>query len=433
MTLQLAKPSFATGPQDNLATQDVYGPVPSGVVNRIPNLSTQYDVDSLGVLRGGLSVANSLPLFSNTSSYGAPVWDKVTLTARLLASNPTLLNTFRSLTDSTVSAIGSLIPTGVSDAVGDAVRATVNGVSQLVSSANLTDMASVGKLINDVTGSSTYGVYDPQAQAGLVAGVIQDASRYGIPNSYGSMIQTVGDPYTRRRVAALSLPTIVQTSDVHSLSTMSDTLPPGGVNMLNPSTISDFSRQYSHPLGASATERNTQYTTTMQTFRKVDSNWDKCSRETTAGTDEALDLTQLQEGSTDFKETLDAGAPYSNNDDEQLYRLVHVYPPTTVDQELQQHFPYTSLGTMQRSSASVIDPRLLTTVDPTVGRTTTLAASSPTPPAADGGDMAVINRVKQRLGWDPRDGGDKVIEGMWQRGEISTEEYDVLMDEVALS
>ncbi len=356
MTPQLAKPTFLSGAQDELAAADVYTRTTGNVINRIQSLLGAEDIDLSAVLRGGDFLLKQLPIITGLGAGGSLLLNKDNLISRLVASSSTLSRSIQSLTgdlsNSLVAQVGLSLPTA-----GE-IYSKVGDVVQMVGSSALNSVSALGTMINQITGQSgLYTVVDKDALVGLYTGVVREATRFGLPDSFSSLMGAVTDPYIVSRVAAQALPQLVNSSDARGIYAMAERLAPGALTMTYPRALNDFSSRYNYPRGSQDQTRRSEFTSVIDTYQKVQPGWDSCKRTTTAGVSQAVDVTQLQGGSSAFKQLIAAGVMGASSEDVKLYAIATLFAPTTVDQELRRQFPRTVFAGNNRQRSRVVDPR----------------------------------------------------------------------------
>jgi len=356
MTPQLAKPTFLSGAQDDLAAADVYSRTTGSVINRIQSILGADNIDLSAVLRGGDFLLKQLPIITGLTSGGGLILNKENLVARLIASSATLSRSITNLTgdlsNSLVAQVGLNLPNA-----GE-VYSKVGDVVQRVSAASISSVSSLGAMINTVTGQSNlYSIVDKDAMVGLYTGVVREATRFGIPNTFNSLMQGVTDPYIVSRVASQVLPQMINSSDTAGIYAMTQRVAPGSLTMGYPSALGDFTSKYRAPAGAVDSNRPAEFQTVMNTYSAVQPDWNTCKRPTTAGVSQAVDVTRLQGGTPSFKQMIAAGVMSTTNPDTKLYAIASLFQPTTVDRELRAQFPRTVLAGNNRQRQVVLDPR----------------------------------------------------------------------------
>lgn len=356
MTPQLAKPTFLSGARDDLAAADVYTRTTGSVINSIRSILGADDIDLSAVLRGGDFLLKQLPIITGLTSGGSLILNKDNLVARLLVSSNSLSRSITSLTgdlsNSLVSQVGLNLPS-----LGE-VYSKVGDVVQRVGAASLSSIGALGTMINQITGQANlYSVVDKDALVGLYTGVVREATRFGIPNSFTSLMAGVVDPYIVQRVAAQALPQLINSSDTRGILAMTQRVAPGALTMGYPQALGDFTSKYRPPPGSMDSSRPAEFATVVSTYDAVQPGWNSCKRSTSSGPVQAVDVTRLQGGTLSFTQLVAAGVMSSSNPDTKLYAIASLFAPTTVDRDLRTQFPRTVLAGNNRQRQTVLDPR----------------------------------------------------------------------------
>lgn len=348
---RLASTVFATGPQDSLATIDVYSKKNATIVNSIQDISKKYDTDLASVLRGGDWLSNSMPVIANVAQ-GLITINKDNLISRIGSLSNSINSAFKSLPndlkDSVLGAAG--------DGTGKAL-VTLAGVATAVSRTNFTNLQSVGQLINGIAGNSNLiKIDDKDSFAGLLVGTIKEATRYGIPNSVGAILSTVGDSDTLSRVIAGIMPDVIRTSDVRSLFSLADSANKHMVPLINRYLVDDFSKNYRSGFGYAPNELLVEYQMMMDAFKNLDGLWDIKMRYFDDDTsEEVLDLTRVLAASSDFQEVMKASLKVSADPRDKFFALASIFQQTNVYQEVKNLLPLSVL-TVNNKSVSEIRP-----------------------------------------------------------------------------
>lgn len=351
--VQLATPTFLSGPQDDLASVDVYDQKSLEVINSIQDLQDEQELSLYDSLRGGAAGAmDTDTILQSYSGAGELVVNKDNLIKRLSATSSSVLSGIRNISNQVAGAINKAIP-------GNApLLAKVGTIVKQVQSTNLHSLASIGGTIANLTGNpQLFSLQDQGAQIGLYSGLVQEASRLGIPNSFGELMAAVENPYILRQVALQALPTIVGTSDIHSLGAMAEQLARGNVKHMLPQVVQQFASSFQRTTVLPAHEQKHEWGQIQDTFDDIDPDWRTCRRELDDGTtEEVLSLHNLSSASEELRQSCTMNALVSEDPDEQLLVLANVFDPVTVDEHLGQEFPQTDLGWHRRMVTNPMDP-----------------------------------------------------------------------------
>lgn len=332
----LAQPSFFTGPSDKLATVDNYT-AQGGVINSIKDELSNLGISIPDVLRGGKALASLLPIVASIKNGQFSISNPTSLITRLLASSSQITSAFKFLGPDVQADILS----GLKDYGPIAV--TMGGIATQVGVTNFNNLNSVGNLINSFTnGAAQFGIVDKDSIASIIGGIVKQAGGYGITGAYGAVMTGINDATIISKAAGLSLPSVISNSDVASLKQMASLMPMGGLSILNPQVISQFSSAYTRST-VNGTVTNTaqandqfNFTSTMDAFNSVNSSWNSCTR----GSSSATDLSALMGSSSDLTSVINNGIKrLSPTDPQKDYALITATPQTSVMAALQASFP----------------------------------------------------------------------------------------------
>jgi hypothetical protein len=354
-------PNAWVGAADNkLATADVYSPPgkPS-VITDIQNLFQQFNFAISDVLRGGKYIAANIAAAERgvkmlTSGdvlsrvLGASVLTKAALNSLGAVGLGNIADTINSGINMAEGAVGSAI-----GQVSNQVYAEIGGVVSAVSAATAEGLGAVGACINSLGVNASFSINDVGAKVSIFSGLIQTASGYGMPNSYGSLIASISDRGMIGQITMKVLPSIVSNSDVHSLLSIGATLGARGAYAYNPNIIADFSSSYTTPLPTS-TGSQTDYTQAFSditnAYSSVDPDWATLNRETTITDENGNDLTQndpafnlnaITNGSDDFQKVVTQGVTSTTDRTNNVMALAGVVQQSTVAAKLADQFPLT--------------------------------------------------------------------------------------------
>lgn len=352
---QLTQNSFMTTAKDVVAVKDVYSGIDGkSILNSVTNLFENLDLSFSDILRGGQWIANKVPVITSLVRQGQAAWSRDGLLARAMASSNLVKSAFTSLTSGAQDGLlGELKDYGQ-------VFARINDQVQRVASTNLTDIRSVGNLVNQLTGKNgLFSVDDQDGQVGLIVGIIRDASRVGIPNSFKDLSATLTNTSLIGQVANRVLPDIIQASDHASLGAIGEVLGDKSTYGMMPGVLKNFSTQFTLPPQASAQDTQTLFGQVLDAYGKVDSNWKDSVRQTTTGPVSGVDLTKVLSASGDFIKLVSSGALASNDSSTKLLQLASVLKPQDVATSLKNAFPRTLFNENTVVAQNIISPDAL--------------------------------------------------------------------------
>jgi hypothetical protein len=367
----IARPTFQTGPRDNLITVDVFTGTSGGIVNSIKALSQKYDVDLIGMLRAGAAVAQAIPVIEGIA-HGKLLMNPQAAIARLLTASNTLVGALGgpiNALNSTFSALSADVQAGIAAAgqvVGE-VEVAIGGVVSSVVNGAIGDIQALGGLINQFAGGNGFLMVDVQALGGFAAGVINECARYGISGAFAQMTKNITDPRVLNAIIGSTLPNLISASDIGGLQALANVANVVGIGAINPRMLPQFTRAYVR-IGSGSVQQATPYQDSqnwndmMDCYDTAQPDWNVASRAGDDPSDPTLDITALQNGTEDFNAALSAGvynnsASASPDDNTHFYALAPLYEDTDVNQQMKDAYPNSYIDPALRSTDQVIDPR----------------------------------------------------------------------------
>lgn len=336
LSKQLLSPTtFRTGINDNLATLDIYNKNNTNIVNSIQSIGRLYDVDLTNVMRGGALISRHFPIINKI---GGEANQLVSVNTNNLIAR---ISSISKNISSSVSSMGS----GFLDSVKNSgamqsVYTVVDGIRSEVTKVDLSSLKPIVKTIQEVAGDpALMGLVDRGSESALYIGLISEASRHGIPNSFSSVVGGISDLSVRNNVIQNVLPYTVTNSDVRMLQSiaMNDTSSMSFLGKI--SVLRDFISRYRSGFGYNKNESYTEFSDMYSTFNAIHPDWNKKTI-TNAGADTTiLDLSKITAGSADFKESLENYFKINENDTDLLMILGSVFKKTTVEDELKKMLP----------------------------------------------------------------------------------------------
>lgn len=356
----LASSTFLATAKDQLAVKDVYTDVNGkSILTSVENLFSGVDLSFADLLRGGKWLANNVPTVASLARQGTAVFSAKGLTARILGSSNLATSIFGKLSSSGQAGLLSAF----SD--NKQLFANVNGLVQRVASTDLTNISAVGGLINQYsTDNAFFKLDDQDSQVGLFAGIIHEATSYGVPNSFAGLTSQITNTNLLGRIANKTLPSITDASDTLSLLSIGQTLGDKNTLAINPSIISEFSFKYTLPPLATNSDGTVAFGHLMNAYNAVDSGWNVCTRNTTLpdGSSSAatgINLSSVIGASSDFSSILSQGAKASSDATTQLLQMASLFSKTTVTDTLKSSFPATLFTPNAIANVVSVDPVLL--------------------------------------------------------------------------
>lgn len=348
---------FSSGAQDSYRVADVYSQSGKGTISSYQDRSSVPATTGLGSLFGGgttgfnLSTVDALKTAQNTLAYGKGVMaatDTKSALDRAIGSAGSLASNLRSAPGGLQNALMGAI-SGTQN-----VYATIGNTVARLKSGNLPDIRSVTGMINTLAGQTNPGlinINDKNSIVGLAAGLVQQATAYGIPKSFSALSKNLmGNPTLIAGVVDKIMPTISKGGRIRELKDVTS-IAPLEVKMSKPDILGDFSFNYQKEDGTVGTS-TTEFNDIKDTYTKIDPSWNSTTR---AGGN-ALDLSCFANASSDMKDTLKIGALNSTNVDDKLYLLADHIPKDDPRDQLKSAFPLTAYSNFADPEPQIQSP-----------------------------------------------------------------------------
>lgn len=340
---------------NSMATADVYNNNGTTVITSVKELTSTDSFDLAAVLRGGADAVRKIPTAINLFNQGQNILSAKDMTTRILGSSNLAVSAIKSLTQGAQDGIlGTLKDEGK-------VFATINGVVQQVGSTHLNDVSSIGRTLNSLSGNKDlFALADIDGQSALYAGFINQATAYGVPNTYKGLTNTLTSTPLLRKIVDQCLPTTVAGSDHRNLKDMSDSLGTGQMYKLYPNVMDDFSTQYNNPMSCTREDELSNYGGITSAYSSINPSWNSYTRTTSSGTDQAVNISNITKGSADFQSTIRTGANNAPDDStDKYYLLASSVDQTDVDTALSKQYPMTVPTAYSQSVKNTVNPTAL--------------------------------------------------------------------------
>lgn len=356
---KLATGTMTAGPKDELATADIYKLASSAksTINSIQDSVGKLETSIFGNIGSDIG-----DLLSNVG--GELNFDASALTDRIAATSDSLKRGFRELSDSVKN--NSLVATYKDKA--KELACMVDDYKSVAKTVNSRDIASLGRFVNEYTGTKIFSGNDKGALAGVLGSVVNKASELGVTGVFTKLTSTLTDNGLVAKVVKAALPVAMKNGDFKLLRELSSS--PAGklINVFSPGFTNTITRTFSSTNYAGRSSFNS-YEDILTSLSNVDSQWDMLARN---GGDTALNLVAILGGSKDFQKLILGGISYfasqNNQRDKKEYALASLYKQTTVYDSIRRDFPRIVMMDLERprysspkqevSSLSVIEKSL---------------------------------------------------------------------------
>ena len=345
----LALPSFVTGPNDKLATPDIYTQK-GQVLNSFQDIVKDIQAIMPSILQGGKAIAQWIPVISQIKNGNL---DINSLVARLDSTLPGMLGSFSKVLDpQTQNTI-----LGLTKEYGS-IAVTVGNTVNLVKNTNFSNLAGIGRVVTSLSGNANaFGLSDYSNLGATIGGVLASAGRYGVGGLYQTVTGLLTDSSRLYQAATKAYPGLVANSDVASLKQYAFSLPTGVAAAISPNVAGDFASQFSRTTTLNANPSASNDGSILQdvvgAFSAVKDNWNQVKSDigvtvagitqatSTLGLDSRFDLSDLcTSANSDFASMVGNGVMSMPTDGKE-YVLTGLYSGMDVSQALQQQFPKT--------------------------------------------------------------------------------------------
>lgn len=334
-TPTFSSPVFQTGADDNLRQIDVYKEKGNKIFNGIQDWAKRTGISEgiSDLIRGGKSAAKLLPVIKDLGSAAS----RGNFIARFTATMPHAQRALAALGKEDGSFMSRVSENF--NQYGD-IGVKVAGVVSKVQAADFKNITSVGALINSVN-KDAFEYVDQDSLAGMTCGIIDEATRYGIPNSFKALTEQITDHDLLGKISRGSIGTAIDNSDIGLLKDINGALREGNLWSLAPQAIQDFASEYKHQLGATIDDVKESYSLINTTFSEINGEWKIHHRETDEGVDTIVDGSALTFSSLQMSETFQLGALESAEIDDKAMLIAFEFQQVDVASAIKSSFPFT--------------------------------------------------------------------------------------------
>lgn len=339
MANQLASTVFSAGAKDNLATADVYKVDSTTVINSIQPISQKLGTDISGLL-GGLKNYSLGKLLSVTKT-GLKV-DQTAIADRLLGMSTSINASFKSLSADAKNSLLTSVPS-----IGK-IDVQIGDVKSTLDSYNYKQLAGLGKFVNEYAKTTLVSIVDNDATAALIGAVVQQGAALGVSGLLPSLSPTITNNKILARVINRSLPDLVKTSDLHSLSHLADSVFGKSMDFVYPNFASDLAKAYGFKSINDVIDPLADYHSVLTILSKTNNKWDVYVHEGDVGEYEILpknvSLVKILNASKDFQQLISTGIRSENDYHRRHnYGLIQNYKLTTVEADVARYFPQVAM------------------------------------------------------------------------------------------
>lgn len=333
----LAKTTYETKPDDKVAAPDIYTQNGQTTINDAETKTKGMDPNIAAVMRGGKTLVNAIPVALAIAKDGSLLSSKGGFAGQVLGASSLVSSALSRINGN--KELGSLMAkiTGNEKlSLGD-IYAKSDRFVRRIASSDLKNIRSISGILGEATGKNgIFEIEDKDSQAATMAGLVSEATRYGMPSSFSDIANVVNNSKTLNRIISGSLTDVIASGDYSTLKDMASSSN-GGVNLLNPNVIGDMSKNYSAPLQCTAADAKQEYSNVMDAFRTTDSSWDRYNK----NGESITDLSKVATASTDMKQVIKIGTTSSSTLGEKMYNMADKFFGRSAAADLSTKFPET--------------------------------------------------------------------------------------------
>lgn len=303
MPMQLAQPTFLTGPNDKLATVDVYTQQSNTVINNRPDTWSMSSLGGAASLLGGKGMLASLPLGGGVQ--GILSAGISGLTSTLGVTNPALAKAVKALTPLATREIEKRLPANINNII-----ASVGSVSRIVDIAKSGNVMGVVNAVNGIAqsvGVPGIKMTDPQGLIALSSGLVAQGIQSGVPGVLTTLktSNVIQGNAAMNAVVKNVMPAVIQKGDLGALKEITMVAPSSLVS-LNDNTIGEFCKAYPDP---TAPKTPGQYTAEFgdikNSFQTINADWLTAKADVEG---DSINMASIMSGAPEFKKTIAVGA-----------------------------------------------------------------------------------------------------------------------------
>lgn len=274
MSSLLSLPVFVSGPDDDLATVDLYNATGS-LINEIRDISESFKADALTGLLGGntlLSDAKFDIIKGFDQATAGIMMDTDSLIKGLIGTNPGMVSALRSLPSLMQGELTKV--KGLTDIAG-----TFNGIKAQISKASLSTINGLGSLINGISGANLpFNFTDKQGLAQFSASLIIQATKVGIPGVFKPFIDQIKDKKVLRAIVGSVANQAITNSMSELLNDVASSPASRVLAKVTGGLALRYIRDYTNPNKSSTLQKYEKYQVTRTALDAVLDEWIKFHR-----------------------------------------------------------------------------------------------------------------------------------------------------------
>jgi hypothetical protein len=261
---------FSTGAKDELLTVDIYGKENSDVINTFTDKLKGLTAGQFGL--GGAKSSIVSDLLSIAKSGKSGKFDLGSMTDRIVKEMGGSSGILNNLTDAAKGPLTSSL--GISSTVFDKMKVKLGEVYSAYQGGDLTSARGIFDLMGRFAGDSElFKMIDLGAQSNLLAGLINQAISFGVPESIDRLIEHSQDTRVTEVALQGNINTAIEYGDIRTLDRMTTQLGAGRILSQSPLAVQILLARYKIPNGKKDTDYVTLWTELKALLNKINPQW----------------------------------------------------------------------------------------------------------------------------------------------------------------
>lgn len=310
MSVELAKPVFTTGIDEQLATVDAYGVDNPDDISGL-NGGEDFSLENIQGMLGG-NLGNPADLLKDDVPDGM-LLEPDKIRENLIAALP---DAGGALSGMDSAMVGNLL--NVEAGSLSQIQATVGDATAMINGADLSSLQGVGELVGGLTQSDfPISLKDCSGITEVGANVLSQCCRLGVPGAYTQFatgLTRTGDLDLLGKITQKVLPVVCSSSNIGMLGEMAKGPLGSSLTSLMPGVLASFSKAYTLPKGTTSSQMRQTSLKVVGTFSTIQPSWNKTAPISTRSTNMYSTSTRknssslVVNASADFKKLLTVAA-----------------------------------------------------------------------------------------------------------------------------
>lgn len=344
--VNLAVTTFSSGPDDSLATVDIYKVDGKSIVNNINEITDAIDLDNLKSLVSGtlsdLDMDSMIESVNETT--GELMVDAKSMLDGIIASNSDLMSALKSMGSDLQNSL-------LNSSLFSSISGTLNGITSIFTNADLGSLQGISRMINALACSNLpFNFTDIAGLISLGANLIKNAVMMGLGGAFSAFANCPKITTPMLNGIAVELrPYLLSNTNNSLLSEVAHSSAGPYLNNYQPNFISQYMANYNQK-GTGNLDYFNEYESMSTSFFLMDPNWNKYGNEINGNNVTTASPTfkrALEAGIDGRFATIDTSDPANINtagiSDDAYMLLVRNTERSNVRSILKEDFPYSKL------------------------------------------------------------------------------------------